>query len=654
MSLRTRIVWYLSVVVLVWAGIHHVVQKVFVMREFTKLEEEEARRNIKRVKNVIEREKELLGQLCTNWASSDQTYRWMLERDPRLPKESFDAEVFRRNRLNLLYVCDMRGKVLWGRCVDSKGKPMTLADFPANDLGEKHPLVMSKVTYVDTGLWLTDGGAMLVSAKSITDSRGNGPVRGTVIVGRMLRDKSADAGDYEQYMRDLELQTEVTFEVWGIDATTDGKDGAQKGMDCPMLASEQVTMDEILEAEQPVVRVRDDEQLRAFSTLDDVRGEPALVVCATVPRNVTSQGERAVVSALISTVAAGALFLLVLLRLLQQNVLGPIAKLTQHAVEIGKSEDPTKKLDLARTDELGVLAQELDGMMEKLAQSRAALVKAARHAGMSEIATGVLHNVGNVLNSVNVSATLVAEKTRSSGVADLKMAMDAVRDSAGDLAAFLAKDPRGTHLSPLLMALTEQIAGEQSALEDEVKRLTDGIDHIKLLIQSQQSYAGHSGVLEVTALSEQVEAAISMTARTVGDDPLEIVREYEQLPAFKVDRHRLIEILVNLVQNARQSLQAPDLALRRLTVRVKAVDEDRVAIEVEDTGVGIPTENLERVFVHGFTTKKNGHGFGLHASANAATEMGGKLVAHSDGPGKGACFRLEIPVKSRATAGASA
>ena len=635
MSLRTRIVWYLTVVVLVWAGLHHIVQKVFVTRSFSALEEADARRNVLRVKHAIEREKEVLASRCKDWASSDGVYRFALERDSRFAKETFDPELLRRNDIDLLYVCDMKGKVLWGHCVADDGRPLRLSDFPAQDLGEKHPLITSKIGTLDpsielrdTGVWITDHGAMLVSAKPITDARDKGPVRGTVIVGRMLTSMHQEL---EQSIEDLQRQTEVQFELWSVQGA--------------VLDTEKLSIDEIVSAKEPIVRLRDDDQVSAYTALDDIRGRPALVVCATLSRLVSAQGERAVMSALISTIAAGALILLVLLRVLQTNVLGPIARLTSHAVEIGRSEDTTKKLDLQREDELGILAHEFDGMMVKLAQSRAALVKAARHAGMSEIATGVLHNVGNVLNSVNVSATLLAEKTRKSSVDDLRAAVDAVRESAGDLASFLAKDPRGEHLFPLLLALSDQLEAERAALGQEVHRLTEGLDHVKLLVQSQQSYAGHAGVMEPTVIAQQIESAVSMTAQTAGGEDVEIVREYEDIPVCEADCHRLLEILVNLVQNARQALQDPDLPKRRITLRLRKVEEARVAIEVEDTGVGIPGENLERIFVHGFTTKKNGHGFGLHASANAATEMRGSLSAHSDGPGSGARFTLEFPVR---------
>ena len=151
-----------------------------------------------------------------------------------------------------------------------------------------------------------------------------------------------------------------------------------------------------------------------------------------------------------------------------------------------------------------------------------------------------------------------------------------------------------------------------------------------------------------SSVVQQVENALSVTGRAVGGDDVEIVREYEDLPTCAFDAHRVLEILVNLVQNARQALQAPELERRRLLVRVHSVGEGRAAVDVEDTGVGIPPENLARIFGHGFTTKRNGHGFGLHAAANAATEMGGSLTVHSDGVGRGARFTLEFPVQVQA------
>jgi signal transduction histidine kinase len=278
-------------------------------------------------------------------------------------------------------------------------------------------------------------------------------------------------------------------------------------------------------------------------------------------------------------------------------------------------------------------------------------VRAARAAGMSEIATGVLHNVGNVLNSVNVSASLLSENAQRSGAADLKRVVEAVRSSTGDLAGFLARDPRGAHLDPLLEQLAEQLLREDSERARELGALTRGIEHIKELIHAQQGIAGRAGVLEEVDLRELFESALALTAGASMGCELEIVREFQELAPCPVDRHRLTEVLVNLIQNARQALTTPGLARRRLVLRCVCDASDELRLEVEDSGPGIAKENLARIFTHGFTTRKEGHGFGLHASANSATEMGGRLRAHSEGPGRGALFVITLPLKrARASA----
>jgi signal transduction histidine kinase len=101
---------------------------------------------------------------------------------------------------------------------------------------------------------------------------------------------------------------------------------------------------------------------------------------------------------------------------------------------------------------------------------------------------------------------------------------------------------------------------------------------------------------------------------------------------------------VNLVDNAGHALK---LAIDpRLTLRVDTVPGNGLRFEVADNGVGIAPETMASLFRHGFTTKKDGHGFGLHGGALIAREIGGTLTVRSDGPGCGATFILEVPVET--------
>jgi signal transduction histidine kinase len=337
---------------------------------------------------------------------------------------------------------------------------------------------------------------------------------------------------------------------------------------------------------------------------------------------------------------------------LQRAVLTPLARLTSHALYIGQSEDSTAKLDLVegRRDEIGVLGREFDSMLGKLARSRAAVVETAREAGMSEIANGILHNVGNVLNSVNVAAGMLREKLRASKLPKLERLAGLAEERGERLGEYISGDPKGRKFGPFLCELTRSLRADEGALQSELATLEQGIEHIRRLVASQQSFAGKSGLREPTHLREELEHAVEISARaTEGIPAVEFEYDCEPLGAIRLDRHKLLEILVNVLKNAREALAERESGRRvRLSLRgMRDTDgEPRVVIEVADNGPGVAHENLARVFLHGFTTKPGGHGFGLHASANAATELGGKLHVRSPGDLGGATFVLDLPAET--------
>jgi PAS domain S-box-containing protein len=280
----------------------------------------------------------------------------------------------------------------------------------------------------------------------------------------------------------------------------------------------------------------------------------------------------------------------------------------------------------------------------RLAETHKQLLTASRQAGMAEVATGVLHNVGNVLNSVNVSATLVMDRVRESKSANLPKLAAMLHAHDGDLANFLTSDPKGRRIPAYLTTLAGEIAAERETVNEELGHLRKNIEHIKDIVAMQQSYAKVSGVLEEVAVSELVEDSLRMNASALARHGLEIVREYGRELIMTVDRHKVLQVLVNLLRNAKYACDDSGRSDKQVTVRVTH-HEHRVRIAVIDNGVGIAPENLTRIFAHGFTTRKEGHGFGLHSGALAAKELGGSLSVHSDGLGRGAAFTLELPFK---------
>jgi C4-dicarboxylate-specific signal transduction histidine kinase len=266
-------------------------------------------------------------------------------------------------------------------------------------------------------------------------------------------------------------------------------------------------------------------------------------------------------------------------------------------------------------------------------------------AGMAEIATGVLHNVGNVLNSLNVSVSLVGDHVKASRVGSLTKSVELFEKYPGGLPAFLATE-KGKVLPGYLTSVSKKLVEENTQVLGELKSITRNVDHIKAIVQMQQTYARPSGVLEPVRVHELVDDALRMGESSFAKHGIEVVKDYGDGATIVTDRHRVLQILINLISNARHALKDHSTAVQRLVVQVRRTATG-VTLAVIDTGVGIPAENLDRIFVHGFTTKQEGHGFGLHASANAARELGGTLTAASAGPGKGATFTLELPNGAR-------
>jgi PAS domain S-box-containing protein len=280
----------------------------------------------------------------------------------------------------------------------------------------------------------------------------------------------------------------------------------------------------------------------------------------------------------------------------------------------------------------------------RLEQANKELVDASRLAGMAEVATTVLHNVGNVLNSVNVSASLMTDKFRHSKAANLGKAVALLQAHAADLPSFLTNDPKGRQLPCYLATLSEYLAADENKIREELSSLCANIEHIMEIISTQQSYAKLAGVLQLLPAAELVEDAMRLNAGAFERHKVRVIREFSPVPSIMVDKHKVLQILVNLIRNAKYALDDGGRPDKRMILRIAPGAAGTVRFSVIDNGVGIPPENIIRIFGHGFTTRKGGHGFGLHSGALAARQLGGTLTCQSDGPGKGATFTLELPL----------
>ena len=270
------------------------------------------------------------------------------------------------------------------------------------------------------------------------------------------------------------------------------------------------------------------------------------------------------------------------------------------------------------------------------------LMSASRQAGMAEVATNVLHNVGNILNSVNISASLVADRVKQSKAPGVLRVAELLRDQGAGLGQFMSADPRGVRIPEYLATLGQQLLTDQQMSLQELASLRENLEHIKETVTMQQSYAKLCGVTETIEVVDLIEDSLRLNAGAFARHGVTLCREFTAVPPITVDKHKVLQILVNLVRNAKYACDESGHTDKLLTLRVGPT-ADGVRITVMDNGIGIPPENMERLFTHGFTTRQSGHGFGLHSGAVAAQELGGSLRAESAGLGHGAAFILDLP-----------
>lgn len=288
------------------------------------------------------------------------------------------------------------------------------------------------------------------------------------------------------------------------------------------------------------------------------------------------------------------------------------------------------------------LRQEIHRTLELQSQ----LISASRQAGMAEVASGVLHNVGNAMNRISVSAGLMIEKcvsiakpcdTLDRVEVELNRALNDETESADS-------SSQSEGLIRLLAAIRRGLATVQEEMTGELDVVRSQVETVNRILQAQEVYAKAEILPESVEFAALIDHAIDAALAAVPAHDVQVVREYEDQPVGISSSSRIMSIVTNLISNAVYAVSSADRANPQVRVSLREHDES-VRIVVVDNGVGIELQDLNRIFSQGYSTRSNGLGVGLHASILAARELNGSLTAESRGPGRGAEFILEIPLQ---------
>ncbi len=625
MSLQAKILIIVLAVVGLYAAVDYGSQRLFVLPSFISLERTEAENTIRRCTAAVKREISNLDRLTQELAASDTIHQFVKNRSDSLISTHLTAECFKN--LNLVYICDEAGKVLWGTVRDIRTKEVIqLDEFPSGSWPKTHPLLGHETGECPVaGIYITRQGPMLVASSPVGTAGIADPSPGRLVAGRFLDNSVLQA---------LAEQTSVDFKVRSV------RDSTVPEEDKRILTR--------LESESKFhIRELSDKQLSVYAVLSDIRGNPALLMRADLPRDIRSKAIAASIwSNLLSNLTTGLIVVFVLWLLLRNTVVGPISKLTRHVMAVGSSDNALAPLTFHRRDEIGALAREFDRMVEQLAESRKKLSEQCYLLGKAEVASGVLHNARNVLTPLLSRIASLREKLHAVPVERIETAQDELEQTT-------VSDRRRQDLSRFLNLSNKSLVAFVRAAKDKLDDIAKLVTQIEEMLHQQGRFSHAQLPAEQVKLDDLVRDSIALLPNALSETvSIEMDPSVEAIEPMTVQSITILQVFSNILLNAAESIRRAGSPHGHISIRAKTEKVDganMVHVEVEDDGDGIEPDNLTRIFERGFSTKHNiPSGMGLHWCANAVATMRGLIYAESRGTGYGACLHILLPTSQKA------
>lgn len=591
-----------------------------VLPQFTELERDAALQDAHRVINAIHSEQDDVLRTSTDYATWDESFRFAHGKHLSYVEDNLYHSSVMQLSINKIAISDRSGTVLYEatykESADDASIPGTLA------LAQIDPDRILMVTSSDDsqkGLIITELGPMIITSAPILPSTGEGPHAGTFVMGRLLGDSAL------AMLRD---RTRVEFDLLPIDHV---------GLDKTAGAA----LDILLQSDNMVVDEISKTQLVVFGLLRDLHGEPALLLRAIVGRNVSQTGQQTVLTALGGTLIAGVIAMVVLLTLLQSLVVGPISGLAQHLMTVGRSGDLSRRLASDRTDEIGTLHREFDDMLRNLAEARNRLVEQSYSSGIAEMASGVLHNIRNQLAPISMRVGRL-RKTVS------EVSHKNVVRAVAELKAPTLDPARKTKLIEFIEMANQQYVAQQSYVINEMQALLNDYARVEQTLSELDKFSRRVASNEAIELVAVVKETIGLLPQ-YPDIQIDIRVDpaMEDCPLIFAERFLIKQIVHNLFVNAIESMILAGKVFGTINVCARTTSyggKQCLVLQIQDQGVGIEADKLEKIFGRGFSTKKGERrGLGLHWCANSIISIGGKIYAESPGPNEGATMHLLIP-----------
>ena len=604
------------------------VQTFLTIPTFDALEVKHAERNVTRCREAIQREIDHLAESAEEWSISP-VVTGFLENGKTQDGQDFLRGILKRQAgQGFVIVTDAEGKVICKSLAPGTSTVLLSGLIDGDRIRDRHSLYQQFNNQKGVGEEAQSGsrrgiiqtriGPLMVAVVKFTSPGGR---IGLFTVGHLITGEQMDK---------VMEQMHLFMEVLGLSSPRIGKHELQR-----MIASS--------DPNNVTIETHSDKENIGQMLLRDMAGRPAAVLRVFMPREIHDYGVTAGRWGSLALMCVGVGVLLVVGFSLRRLVIRPVMSLTQHAASIARSGDLEPVQMPPRKDEVGVLCNEFNRMVDGLSESQRELVKASHRAGMAEVSRGVIHNVGNVLNSAMVGVTLAKDRLGELRLEGLDGVTRLLQTNKDDIGRFLSADERGRRIPEYLQNWAQHAHRKNVEIEDELNSIRTSLVHAVDIIEAQQQMARAKGVNQKILLHELVERSVTMVHPSMVRHGIRVSQECASFPAVMLDEQALGQAIVNLLMNAKDAIIKQDSLDRHIHVTLSGESEGTVVISVADNGVGISEENLARVFGLGFTTREDGNGLGLHISANSINEMAGTLSVASDGPGKGATFTIRFP-----------
>lgn len=620
MSLRTKVVAILLALFGGYAAFSFALQQFVIYPRFIELEREEAMKNVDRAVQALQRELDLLLPSANDWGTWDDTYQFVQDANPVYVESNLNVAALEALAVNALAIFNAQGRLLWSMAYDLEaGAPMEMPGLLLPQLPQDHVLLSPMADLGDlVGIAEGVDAPLLLAARPVLTSAGEGPPKGVVVMARLLNEKAV-----------ARLAAQARSEVRVAAAQADA----------PAIAADRSRKEIARSAVDLVVGA---DKIVGTTSIAGLNGSPVLQLSASTPKDITARGGEALRFANLALALASSLVLLLLLVGMRRTLLDPISELTAHAVIVGSRQDLGIRLHSMRRDELGLLTREFDRMVTRLAEARQQLMEQSYRSGIAEMASGVLHNIGNALTPLGVKlgqlkSALAAAPLEEVGLATSELADPALdAERRADMQSFLAL--AGSELAELIRRTSRDLEGIQT-----------NVDHIQQILADQHRFSRAERVIEPVALAPLVREAVGLLPQNLlRAAQVELAPTLQRVRPVQAARVAVQQVVGNLLINAAESIAALGDPARAGRIQVSAEETvieglPMVHLRVADNGIGIAAEDLARIFARGFSTKARGSGMGLHWSANTIQLLGGRLFAESEGPGRGACLNLLLP-----------